>query len=97
MNSRDDSKIQVRVHVRGRVQGVGFRASTASAARQKKGLKGYVRNLEDGRVEAVFFGPSSLVTEMVQWCEKGPRSAQVDGIEVREESCDLTLEEFEIR
>jgi acylphosphatase len=71
---------RVRVTVSGRVQGVFFRATCASEAR-RRGLAGSVRNLADGRVEAVFEGPAAEVGEMVAWCRAGPGHARVDGVE----------------
>ena len=73
------------VVVRGRVQGVGFRYATASRA-SSLGLGGWVRNMPDGSVEAVFEGPAERVESMVEWCREGPRGAQVDGVEVRSEA-----------
>ena len=70
----------VRVVVRGRVQGVGYRAWTAAGAR-RRGLRGWVRNRPDGTVEAVFAGPDDGVAEMVAACGRGPPAARVDAIE----------------
>ncbi len=72
---------RVRVLVSGQVQGVFFRAECASRAR-RLGLGGLVRNLPDGRVEAVFEGDPVGVDEMVEWCHTGPRWAQVESVEV---------------
>ena len=69
------------VCVTGRVQGVGFRQSTAGKAAQL-GLKGWVRNRSDGSVEAVFEGPKITLDAMVEWCRSGPTFADVDSIEV---------------
>ncbi len=66
--------------VSGRVQGVYYRASTRDAAREK-GVDGWVRNLDDGRVEAVFEGPEGAVRDMVAWCETGSRAAEVDDVD----------------
>jgi len=79
-----EQHIRRRVIVRGRVQGVGFRASTEREARAQ-GLGGWVRNLADGRVEAVFEGAPSAVTALVAWCEHGPRFARVEALEVHDE------------
>jgi len=68
------------VFVSGRVQGVYYRASTRDAAREK-GVDGWVRNLDDGRVEAVFEGPEGAVRDMVAWCETGSRAAEVDDVD----------------
>jgi acylphosphatase len=75
---------RVRVLVSGRVQGVFFRASCARRARTL-GLGGSVRNMPDGRVEAVFEGPSEDVEAMVTWCRTGPEHARVDEVEISEE------------
>ena len=76
--------MQTRAHVlvRGRVQGVFFRSDTRDRARSL-GLSGWVRNNPDGTVEAVFEGPSERVESMVRWCGRGPRDAQVAGVDVR--------------
>jgi acylphosphatase len=68
------------VVIRGRVQGVGFRAWTESTA-LAHGLEGWVRNRRDGAVEAVFAGPSSRVTSMIDACGKGPLGARVDTVD----------------
>ncbi len=72
---------RVRVVASGRVQGVFYRATCARLARAL-GLAGYVRNLPDGRVEAVFEGPEGDVEEMVGWSRRGPDLAHVDDLEV---------------
>ena len=82
----------VRVHliISGSVQGVFFRQNTYNLAISKN-LKGYVRNLSDGSVEAVFEGDPKDVDDMIKWCYIGPESARVDNVRVfREQS----LEEF---
>lgn len=70
---------RVRVTVSGRVQGVFFRATCARLAREA-GLGGYVRNLPDGRLEAVFEGDDLAVDAMVDWCGRGPDLALVDSV-----------------
>ena len=72
------------VVVTGRVQGVFYRATCAVAAR-RLGLGGSVRNLPDGRVEAMFEGPDTDVDRMVEWCRRGPEMARVDAVEVTSE------------
>jgi acylphosphatase len=84
-----------RVFVTGLVQDVWFRASTAKRAVQA-GVRGWVRNLADGRVEAVLEGSAGAVNEMIDFCSQGPESARVDQIEVVEESPE-NLEDFRIR
>jgi acylphosphatase len=63
------------------VQGVFFRQDTARRARSR-GVAGWVRNLPDGRVEAVFEGPRPAVESMVAWAHEGPRSAVVEAVDV---------------
>ena len=87
--------IQRRVFVTGRVQGVGYRAATFREA-ARHALQGYVRNLPDGRVEAVFMGKASDVHHMLSWCTKGPVIAQVESLQVLEEIPDTTLSPFAI-
>lgn len=72
---------RVRVTVSGRVQGVFYRATCARVARDA-GLSGHVRNLPDGRVEAVFEGSEEDVERLVAWCRTGPETARVDEVEI---------------
>ena len=76
--------IRRRVLVSGRVQGVWFRDSCQREAR-RLGVAGWVRNLRDGRVEAVFEGPADEVLAMVNWCGTGPPHAEVAGVDLTEE------------
>ena len=75
------------VIIRGRVQGVGYRAWVDHTARQRT-LEGWVRNRRDGSVEAVFAGPADDVAQMIADCRRGPRLARVDGIEDQPDSVD---------
>lgn len=72
-----------RVHllISGRVQGVAFRHSTKAEA-DVLGLSGWVRNLDDGRVEALAEGPRETLETFVAWCHRGPPSARVAGVAV---------------
>ncbi len=76
--------IRYRVLVSGRVQGVFFRDTCRRMAEQH-GVAGWVRNLPDGRVEAVFEGPDEDVRHLVEWAHGGPRLAVVDDIAVQPE------------
>lgn len=67
------------VTVRGRVQGVGYRAWVEHRATAHD-LEGWVRNLRDGSVEALFAGPADVVSDMVERCRRGPSSARVDAV-----------------
>ncbi|MBM3483042.1 MAG: acylphosphatase [Alphaproteobacteria bacterium] len=67
------------VRISGRVQGVGYRAWTVREA-TTRGLQGWVRNRQDGSVEALFIGPAEVVGGMIQACHTGPRNAAVTGV-----------------
>jgi acylphosphatase len=74
---------RVHVTIRGRVQGVFFRASCADRARAA-GLTGWVRNTPLGDVEAEFEGQDTAVETMMAWCRTGPPSARVEEVEIAE-------------
>ena len=74
--------VMLRVVIRGRVQGIGYRAWTEVTA-VEHGLEGWVRNCRDGSVEALFAGPKEVVLEMIELCRQGPPGARVDGIDHR--------------
>jgi acylphosphatase len=76
--------IRVRIFVGGRVQGVWFRDSAWKQATRLR-VNGWVRNLPDGRVEAVYEGPRDAVEELVAWTRRGPERASVTTVEVYEE------------
>src|ERR1700728_474771 len=71
------------VVIRGRVQGIGFRAWTEYTALER-GLQGWVRNRRDGSVEAVLVGPPDVVAAMIEACKEGPRGARVESVDQRE-------------
>jgi acylphosphatase len=73
-----------RVTAHGRVQGVFFRDSTRREA-ERRGVAGWVRNTGEGTVEAVFEGDADAVERMVEFCRRGPGSADVADLEVRDE------------
>ncbi|HEY1011765.1 MAG TPA: acylphosphatase [Herpetosiphonaceae bacterium] len=73
-------KVRARVIVTGKVQGVNFRAACRDQARAV-GVGGWVKNLADGSVEAVFEGSQAGVQRMVSWCYSGPIHAHVDHVE----------------
>jgi acylphosphatase len=78
MAGAGDKAVIARIH--GRVQGVWYRAWTVENA-SRRGLRGWVRNCEDGSVEALFAGPVAMVDEMIEACRRGPRSARVERID----------------
>ena len=69
--------------LRGRVQGVGFRAFVEREALKRR-LEGWVRNRRDGSVEALFAGDTANVHGMIEACRRGPHSAKVDALDQRE-------------
>ena len=76
--------VRYRVVISGRVQGVFFR-DTCRRLAQQHGVSGWVRNLSDGSVEAVFEGPAGAVGRLVEWSRQGPRSAVVEDVRVQSE------------
>ena len=88
---------RIRAIVSGRVQGVSFRASTATEAR-RLGIVGWVKNRPDGTVELEAEGPDDMVTALLAWCHEGPPAARVGHVTVvelavirREQSFDVTF------
>jgi acylphosphatase len=73
--------VRARVLVAGEVQGVFFRGSAVAEAR-RLGVRGWVRNLPDGRVEALAEGERAAVEALVGWCRRGPPAARVDDVQV---------------
>lgn len=74
-------RTRAHVFVSGTVQGVYYRATTQEEA-NKRNVDGWVKNLDDGRVEAVFEGPSTAVEAMVEWCQTGSPRADVSDVTV---------------
>jgi len=72
----------IHVVVRGRVQGVGYRAFVEREA-LRRGIEGWVRNRRDGSVEAVLAGDDAAVTDMIAACRRGPFAAKVDALDER--------------
>ena len=88
-------KTRAHVYVSGRVQGVFFRAETAELAR-RLGLNGWVRNLPDGRVEALFEGEKQYVEKAVEFCKRGPPSAYVTHLDIDWEDWKNEFQEFRV-
>ena len=91
-----NQKIRAHVFVKGKVQGVFFRANTRNKA-QELGITGWVRNLPDGRVEAIFEGEKQKVEEIIEWTKRGSPIARVEGVEVEFEEYKGEFNDFEIR
>jgi len=90
------SNRRVRITVRGRVQGVGFRASTAYEA-ERLGLTGWVRNLPDGAVMLEAQGPAERVAALEAWCRRGPSLSKVTACDVEERALVAGEDDFDIR
>ena len=90
------AEVRLRVIVRGTVQGVFFRATTESMAKQLN-LQGWVRNLRDGSVEAACEGGKENAEKMLSWCHHGPPGARVAGIEEIWEEPTGEFDDFTIR
>jgi acylphosphatase len=93
---KEDKNSRAHVLVYGRVQGVFFRQNTQKLA-QKLGLAGWVKNREDGGVEAVFEGEKEKVEKMIEWMKKGPPLARVEKVNVFWEEFKGEFKNFEIR
>lgn len=90
------TKVRAHVFVSGWVQAVFFRSETRREAR-KRGVEGWVRNLRDGRVEAVFEGDEDVVKELIEFCRQGPPSARVTHLDVKWENYTGEFKDFRVR
>jgi len=88
-------KVRAHIYVTGTVQGVFFRQNTKRQA-QSRGVCGWVRNLSDGRVEAVFEGDKVAVQEVIEYCRYGPSFAKVEHVAVFFETCMDDFSDFSI-
>jgi acylphosphatase len=91
----NDERARRRVVAHGRVQGVFFR-DTLSGEADRRGVAGWVRNRDDGAVEAVLEGDIGAVQDLVELCRRGPEGAEVSRLEVEEERPE-GLSSFEVR
>lgn len=89
-------KARVHVFVSGRVQGVFFRSETKHKA-DRYDVKGWVRNLPDGRVEAVFEGEEEAVKVLIEFCKRGPSGARVTNVDLRWEKFTGEFDAFRVR
>lgn len=89
-------KVRAHVFISGRVQGVFYRAWTKEEA-TKRNIKGWVKNLPDGRVEAIFEGDKDKVEEMIKICWQGPPYARVTDVEVIWEEYKGEFDAFKIK
>lgn len=89
-------KSRVHIFVSGKVQGVFFRENTRKKAAEFR-LSGFVRNLQNGKVEAVFEGEKEKIKKIIQWIKKGSETAQIENIEIDWQNYKGEFEDFEIR
>ena len=89
------TKQRVHLFVKGRVQGVFFRQALKVMAK-KKNVAGWVRNLKDGRVEALLEGEDVNVSALVEWCHAGSANARVEDIEIKNENYSGEFSKFEV-
>lgn len=90
------TNVRAHVLISGHVQGVFFRASTQRQA-SICGVKGWVRNLPDGQVEALFEGDQAAVERVLAWCRTGPANAYVSDVDVRYEAYRGEFTSFSVR
>ena len=88
--------IRAHIIVEGRVQGVGYRANTRRMANQLH-LKGWVRNLRDGRVEIMVEGEKEMVERLIQWCHRGPTSAYVSKVSSEKTEAQRDFDRFSVK
>ena len=86
---------RVRIFVTGKVQGVFFRQALKIKAKQNN-VFGWVRNLQDGRVEAILEGQDENVNVLVEWCHGGPANARVEDVDIRSEKYSNEFSNFEV-
>ena len=91
-----EEKIKKRILLSGKVQGVSFRAFLQRKA-QKEGITGWVKNLSDGRVEAVFSGERNKVEKLIDFARRGPRLARVDEVQIKDEEYKGLYDDFQIK
>ncbi len=89
------SKQRIRIFVTGKVQGVFFRQALKVMAK-KNDIFGWVKNLKDGRVEAVLEGDEEKVSRLVEWAHGGPANARVEDVEIRNEQSTGEFSKFDV-
>ena len=89
------SKQRVRIFVTGKVQGVFFR-QTLKVMAKKNNVFGWVKNLKDGRVEAVLEGDGEKIDRLIEWAHGGPANARVKDVEIRNEKFTEEFSKFDV-
>jgi acylphosphatase len=95
--TEDNPRVRAHVWVKGRVQGVGFRAYVEYNARQMNGLTGWARNVGDDAVEAIAEGERAIVERFIQMMKDGPRGSRVDESKVEWETPTGEFDRFGVR
>lgn len=88
--------VRVHLYITGIVQGVFYRQTTKKQATEL-GLKGWVRNLDDGRVEALVEGEEEKVNQLIKWSHRGPENARVEKVDIEDEDYTGEFVDFSIR
>jgi len=89
------AKLRVHLFIKGKVQGVFFRQAMKVTAK-KNHVSGWVKNLSDGRVEAILEGEDLAVSNVVEWCHAGPANARVEDVEIRNEKYKEEFAKFDV-
>ncbi len=89
------SNQRVRLFVTGKVQGVFFR-QTLKVMAKKNGIFGWVKNLKDGRVEAVLEGDEEKISRLIEWAHGGPANARVEDVDIRNEKFTGEFSKFDV-
>jgi len=84
------------IFISGKVQGVFFRSTIRKKAKEL-GVNGWVKNLTDGRVEAIFEGEEEKIKKMIEFCHKGPKAANVKDVEVKWEESKNEFNDFKVK
>lgn len=95
MKDNGDDMICIHILVSGRVQGVWYRAFTKEAA-ERHDINGWVKNLDDGRVEALAIGEKEKIADFIDELKKGPKASRVDSIEAKESKTKEMHDSFRI-
>ncbi|HYY65785.1 MAG TPA: acylphosphatase [Nitrososphaeraceae archaeon] len=94
-NYNDNKKIRAHIFIVGKVQGVYFRQNMRIVSARHR-VTGWVRNLKDGRVEAVLEGDDIDVSEVIEWCHAGPPKAKVEDVDIKYEKYTGEFREFKV-
>ncbi len=95
-NNGPQEKVRAHLFVSGRVQGVFFRENAKKKA-EKMSVSGWIKNLKDGRIEAILEGDKANVVELIKWAEHGPFWAKVESVETNWENYRAEFNNFEIK